>query len=29
MSAFVGKADMPFCGAKVRFLTQSGHWTVP
>jgi hypothetical protein len=25
MSAFGGKADGPFCGANVRFLTLSGH----
>ena len=28
MSAFEGKADMPFCTAYVRFLTQSGHYPV-
>jgi hypothetical protein len=25
MSAFEGKADMPFCIAHVGFLSQSGH----
>ena len=25
MSAFGGKADMAFCTANVRFMTQSGH----
>ena len=25
MSAFGGKADMAYCTAYVRFLTQSGH----
>ena len=25
MSAFGGKADMPFCAAKCPLMTQSGH----
>ena len=25
MSAFGGKADMPFCSCKCLLLTQSGH----